>query len=289
MDTQLQNEGVLYVVGTPIGNLGDMSTRAIEILMEVDYIAAEDTRHTQKLLNHFSINTPMTSYHEHNEQTKGQQLLQKLQMGQSIALVSDAGLPGISDPGEVLVRLATEHAITVLTIPGPNAAVTALVSSGLPTQPFLFVGFLPRHKKDRKIELQNWKLSPATLIFYEAPHRIVAMLSDLCEVVGNRRVAISRELTKVHETWVRGRLDDCLHTIKENGVRGEYTIVVEGASKEEIAANSGERSTWWESLSLIQHVDTYIAQGNDKKSAIQAAAKDRAIPKREVYNHYHQS
>ncbi|MFC7443381.1 16S rRNA (cytidine(1402)-2'-O)-methyltransferase [Laceyella putida] len=280
-----ENKGMLYIVGTPIGNLGDMSERAQEVLREVDLIAAEDTRHTRKLLNHFQLSTPMVSYHEHNELKRGAELVEKLKEGMKIALVSDAGLPGISDPGEEIVGQAVAEGIPVVPIPGPNAALTALVASGLPAQPFLFLGFLPRASKERKVELEKWKASPATLLFYEAPHRLIEMLTDLLDVLGNRRAAITRELTKKHEEWLRGKLVDCLSYVKEQGPRGEYTIVIEGAGDE--AWRAEEPDAWWEGLSLAEHVHAYMSQGNSKKEAISQTAKDRALPKREVYNMYH--
>jgi 16S rRNA (cytidine1402-2'-O)-methyltransferase len=278
-----ENQGILYIVGTPIGNLQDMSDRAKAILAEVDLIAAEDTRHTRKLLNHLGLSTPLVSYHEHNEQKRGAELVGKLKEGMRIALVSDAGLPGISDPGEEVVRQAVAEGITVVPIPGPNAALTALVASGLPTQPFLFIGFLPRSSKGRKEELAKWKSAPATLLLYEAPHRLPEMLTDLLETLGNRRVAIPRELTKKHEEWLRGNLADCLAYIKEQGPRGEYVIVVEGAGK----VREEEQSPWWEGLSVIDHVEAIIEKGSSKKEAILQAAQDRGVPKREIYNMYH--
>jgi 16S rRNA (cytidine1402-2'-O)-methyltransferase len=280
------NKGILYVVGTPIGNLQDLSPRAGEILRQVDIIAAEDTRHTRKLLSHFQFSTPLISYHEHNEQTRGKELIERLMKGEAIALVSDAGMPAISDPGEELVRQAVEHGIPVVPIPGPNAALSALVASGLPAQPFLFLGFLPRTPKARKEELKRWAQVPATLLCYESPHRLLSMLQDVLAVLGNRRVAISRELTKKHEEWIRGRLEDCIRYIAEAGARGEYTVVIEGATEKEERETTAEN--WWETLSVIEHVDTYIQQGKTKKEAIQQTAKDRSLPKREVYNAYHQ-
>lgn len=280
-----ENNGTLYVVGTPIGNLQDMSPRALEILSEVDLIAAEDTRHTRKLLQVFQFHAELVSYHEHNKRERGAQLINQLLEGKKIALVSDAGMPGISDPGEELVRDAVSHQIPVVPIPGPNAALTALVASGLPTQPFLFIGFLPRTAKERKTELERWAKTPATLLFYESPHRITDMLADLRQVMGNRHAAICRELTKKHEEWLRGDLDQCLAYMKENGARGEYTIVVSGACKE---ADQSKEEAWWESLEIQDHVNIYIKKGMSKKEAIAQTAKDRSLPKREVYNTYHQ-
>ncbi|MBA4542465.1 MULTISPECIES: 16S rRNA (cytidine(1402)-2'-O)-methyltransferase [Thermoactinomyces] len=281
-----EKRGILYVVGTPIGNLQDMSPRALEILSEVDLIAAEDTRHTRKLLQVFQFHTELISYHEHNKRERGAQLLNQLLEGKKIALVSDAGMPGISDPGEELVRDAVQHQIPVVPIPGPNAALAALVASGLPTQPFLFIGFLPRSTKERRAQLQRWARTPATLLFYESPHRITEMLADLRQVMGNRRLAICRELTKKHEEWLRGDIDRCLDYLKEHGARGEYTIVVSGDLQEE---EESQEEAWWESLAIEDHVEIYIKKGMSKKEAIAQTAKDRSLPKREVYNTYHRN
>ena len=206
--------GVLYVVGTPIGNLGDLSVRTKQILGEVDLIACEDTRHTRKLLSHLGISTAMISYHGYNRLTRLPLLLDRLQEGKSIALVSDAGTPGISDPGEELIHQVVEAEIPVIPVPGANAALCALVASGLPPQPFLFIGFLPRNSKERMTELTKWKETPATLIFYEAPHRIRPMLKDVMEVLGDRKTALARELTKKHEEWMRGNLSACLQELR---------------------------------------------------------------------------
>ncbi|TCS94322.1 16S rRNA (cytidine(1402)-2'-O)-methyltransferase [Hazenella coriacea] len=279
--------GVLYIVGTPIGNLQDMTPRALEILTDVDVIAAEDTRHTRKLLTHFQISTPLISYHEHNEQSRGKQLIERIKQGESIALVSDAGMPAISDPGEEIVRLATQEEIPIVPIPGPNAALSALVASGIVAQPFLFLGFLPRSSKERKAELRRWQYTPATMIVYEAPHRLQKMLEDVQGVLGNRKVALAREITKKHEEWFRGTIDEAIEHVIEKGTRGEYTIVIEGGSDQD--QTSLVEQAWWQSLDLVEHVDTYIEKGLDKKEAILQAAKDRSLPKREVYNHYHQA
>ncbi|MGA8942163.1 MAG: 16S rRNA (cytidine(1402)-2'-O)-methyltransferase [Thermoactinomyces sp.] len=282
-----RQEGILYVVGTPIGNLQDFSPRAKEILSEADLIAAEDTRHTLKLLNAFGIRTSLISYHEHNQKAREPELIERLKDGLSIALVSDAGMPGISDPGEALVKKATDEGIPVVPVPGPNAALAALVASGLPAQPFVFLGFLPREKKERKKELERWRVVPATLIFYEAPHRLTDMLEDLLEVLGDRRVAVCRELTKKHEEWLRGNLSECLEYLKEHKGRGEFTIVIEGADPAASISGEKETGTDWSSLSIRQHVDQYMEQGLNKKEAIFQAARDRSLPKREVYNAYH--
>lgn len=279
-------KGKLYIVGTPIGNLGDCSQRMREVLATVDGIACEDTRHTRKLLHHLEISVPLISYHQHNRRQRGQELLQKLSAGEHVALVSDAGMPGLSDPGEELIRAAIDAGIPVVTIPGPNAAVSAVVASGLPPQPFLFVGFLPRQRKERVRELERWKTVPATLLFYEAPHRIQAMLKDVLAVLGNRPAALARELTKRHEEWLRGEVDSLVTALEEANVKGELTLVVAGADRH---VQQAEETPWWESLSLIQQVDHHIAQGLPKKEAIQQTARERSLPKREVYNAYHRA
>ncbi len=274
--------GVLYVVGTPIGNLTEMSPRALACLQEVDLIAAEDTRHTRKLLTHFQFSTPLTSYHEHNQITKSKEIIAQLLEGKSVALVSDAGMPAISDPGEVLVREAIADGIDVVPVSGPNAALNALVASGLAPQPFTFIGFLPRQKKERKKELACWATTPATLLFYEAPHRIKSMLADSLDVLGNRQIVVVRELTKKHEEWLRGTIEEVLAFFETIDPRGEYTIVIEGGAQGE----SEQTDMWWESMTIIDHVEHYIAEGIDKKTAIKQVAKDRDMPKREVYNEY---
>lgn len=283
------DSGALYVVGTPIGNLGDLSQRAKEILTEADLIACEDTRHTRKLLSHLGISTPMVSYHEHNRLSRLPQLLQRLQSGERIALVSDAGMPGISDPGEEFIRKAVEEEIPVIPVPGANAALSAVVTSGLPPQPFLFIGFPPRHSKERVMELKRWKEAPATLIFYEAPHRILPMLKAVLEILGDRRVAVARELTKKHEEWLRGRVSECIRLFEEEKPRGELTVVVEGISPHD--AEEGEvppEDAWWQALTVSEHVNWHIHRGKSKKEAIKVTAEERTLPKREVYNEYHQ-
>jgi 16S rRNA (cytidine1402-2'-O)-methyltransferase len=280
-----RERGILFVVGTPIGNLGDLSPRAREVLQNVDLIAAEDTRHSRKLLSHFQFSTPLVSYHEHNRMQRGEELLEVLREGKNVALVSDAGMPAISDPGEDLVRMAVEEGIPVVPVPGPNAALTALVASGLPAGPFLFLGFLSRVSKERKAELERWKQVPATLILYEAPHRITDTLEDLLEVLGDRRAAVCRELTKKHEEWIRGTLSECLRYIREAGAKGEYTLVVAGANLCE--QEQEEPGGWWNELSVTEHVELYIGRGMSKKEAIVQVARDRSLPKREVYNEFH--
>lgn len=274
--------GTLFVVATPIGNLNDFTNRAQMCLEQVDCIAAEDTRQTRKLLSHFQISTPLLSYHEHNRQSKDRVLISKLRDGESIALVSDAGLPSISDHGETIVKKAIEEGIAVVPVPGANAALSALVASGISPQPFLFIGFLPRNSKLRKKELKRWKSIPCTLICYESPHRIQSMLQDLIEILGDRQVAIARELTKKHEEWIRGSSQECLAYLEEVGTRGEYTLVIEGVSFE------AEQEQPWSNLSIVEHVDQLRLAGHMKREAIKQVAKERELAKREVYNLYHQ-
>jgi 16S rRNA (cytidine1402-2'-O)-methyltransferase len=279
--------GRLYIVGTPIGNLGDGSRRMGEVLASVNCIACEDTRHTRKLLSHLGISAPLISYHEHNRLTRGKELVRRMKEGESIALVSDAGMPGLSDPGEELVREAIAVDIPVISIPGPNAAVSAVVASGLPPQPHLFIGFLPRNRSERIRELERWKAVQATLLFYEAPHRVVAMLKDVRDVLGNRPAAMVRELTKKHEEWLRGDVESLRVALQESGARGELTLVVAGASPD--VPDADTKPSWWTGRTIHEHVDHYIAQGLSKKEAIQQTAQERSVPKREVYNAYHQT
>lgn len=275
--------GTLYLCATPIGNLGDVSSRLIQTLESVDMIACEDTRRTLQLLNHFDIHKPLTSYHEHNKKEKGEYLTSLLLEGKNIALVSDAGSPAISDPGEDLVKLCIEKDIPVTSVPGPVAFVTALILSGLPTARFSFEGFLSVNKRHRKEHLDSLKNDRHTLIFYEAPHKLKNTLSDMQAAFGgDRKIAIARELTKLHEEVMRTTIDGAISYYEENAPRGEYVLVIDGASEE---ANNEE--VWWESLSIEEHIDKYIADGIDKKEAIKLCATDRDMPKREVYNIYH--
>ncbi|MXQ54493.1 16S rRNA (cytidine(1402)-2'-O)-methyltransferase [Shimazuella alba] len=280
----LQAIGKLYVVGTPIGNLNEMSPRAIDTLKEVDLIAAEDTRHTRKLLSYFSFSTALTSFHEHNQETKKVEIVEKILTGKSVAVVSDAGMPAISDPGEVLVEAALQAGITVIPVSGPNAALNALVASGIAAQPFTFIGFLPRQKKERKKELEKWASFPTTLVFYEAPHRVKQMLQDSLAILGNRKIAVARELTKKHEEWLRGTIEEVVVYVEQTDTLGEYCIVIEGAADE----GFNQMDNWWEAMSIVQHVDHYIEDGLDKKTAIRQVANDRGVPKREVYQVYHE-
>lgn len=275
--------GVLYVVATPIGNLEDMTFRAIRILKEADLIAAEDTRVTRKLCNYFEISTPVISYHEHNKVKSGEKLLEDLQQGKTIALVSDAGMPTISDPGYELVCLALENRIPVIPLPGANAALTALVASGLPPQYFYFYGFLPRHKKEKKEELEKLSRNSATMMFYESPHRLKDTLKAVAEVLGNRRVVISRELTKKFEEFIRGTAEELAEWLEATEVKGECCILIEGMDPSEVS----EEAEWWTNLSLNEHVEHYINQQMSSKDAIKQVAVDRKLPKREVYESYH--
>lgn len=272
------SEPVLYLVGTPIGNLGDLSARCREVLAAVDFIAAEDTRNTLKLLNHMGIRKPLISYFEHNKRERGQEILRRLREGETCALMTDAGMPGISDPGEDLVALITAEGFTVSVVPGPCALISALVLSGLPTAHFTFAGFLPAAHKDRTAALEPLKNRPETLIFYEAPQRLPAALKDLLEVLGDRRVALCRELTKLHEEVQRGLLSEWIAYYETNAPRGEYVLVLEGATA------PPEEHPFWEKLSPAAHVEYYIQTGLARKEAIKAAAADRGVPKSEIYN-----
>jgi 16S rRNA (cytidine1402-2'-O)-methyltransferase len=272
--------GSLYLVGTPIGNLEDMTFRAVRVLKEADCIAAEDTRQTRKLLTHFEISTRLVSYHEHNKHSSGPELVRLMKEGMTIALVSDAGLPAISDPGADLVKLAVEEGIPVIPIPGPNAALSALIASGLPTDRFLFIGFLPREKKELKRELETLKSAKETLLFYESPHRIVKTLEAMREAWGDRQICLARELTKKFEEFARGSLSECLEHLDEHPPQGEYCLIVQGNPNDEPAAPAG----WWEPLSLEQHVEHYVEQGESRKEAMKKAAADRGLSKRDVYN-----
>lgn len=271
----------LYVVPTPIGNLEDMTYRAVRTLKEVDLIAAEDTRQTMKLCRHFDIATKLISYHEHNKEVSGPRLIDDLLSGKSIAVVSDAGMPGISDPGSDLVRLAIEANIPVVVLPGANAALTALVASGLATERFLYYGFLPRKKKDRVEVLESIQYEPGTVIFYEAPHRLKEMLTAIRQVFGNRQIVLGRELTKTFEEFLRGTVDEAL-TWCEGEVRGEFVVLVSGATE------AAPTTTWWETRSAYEHVVHYIEEGLKPNAAIKQTAKDRGESRNDVYDTYHQ-
>ncbi|HBC91902.1 MAG TPA: 16S rRNA (cytidine(1402)-2'-O)-methyltransferase [Pelotomaculum sp.] len=272
-------KGVLYLCATPIGNLEDITMRALRVLREVDLIAAEDTRHTRKLLSRYDIHTGITSYHRHNMRTKGPVLLDLLRSGKNIALVSDAGMPGVSDQGSELVGLALREGCGVTAIPGPSAGITALVISGLPTESFVFIGFLPNSVKARREKLKELQGQQGTLIFYEAPHRLRATLADLYELLGDRTAAAARELTKLHEEIIRGSLAELVEHFKEKEPRGEFTLVVDGAG----AASPAKKEPEWLHLSPAAHVALLEAKGAGRKDALREVARLRGISRREVY------
>ncbi len=274
--------GTLYLCATPIGNLEDMTFRAVRVLREADLIAAEDTRNSVKLLNHFDIQTPMTSYHEYNKYDKGRKLVEKLLEGKDIALITDAGTPGISDPGEELVRMCHEAGITVTAVPGAAACITALTISGLPTRRFAFEAFLPSDKKEREAVLDALEKEQRTIVLYEAPHRLVKTLKLLAERLGERRVSVCRELTKRHETVYRSTLPEAAAHYEEIPPKGECVIVVQGLTRRE--AEEEERQRWME-MSIEEHMEHYLSQGIDKKEAMKRTAKDRGVQKREIYNY----
>jgi 16S rRNA (cytidine1402-2'-O)-methyltransferase len=279
-----ENRGILYLVPTPIGNLEDITLRALRILKESSVIAAEDTRNTRKLCHYYEIHTPLISYHEHNKETSGRQIIERLKQGEQVALVSDAGMPTISDPGYELVRAAVSEKIPVVPLPGANAALTALIASGLPTQPFYFYGFLSRQKKEKKEELNRLKNITDTIILYESPHRLKETLEYMLDVLGNRPITLCRELTKKFEEFLRGDIKEALNWVENEKVMGEFCLIVEGAKEQEV--ETGER--WWESLSIVDHVNFYIdTKQLDAKEAVKQTAKDRNLPKREVYQIYH--
>ena len=274
--------GKLYLVATPIGNLEDITYRAIRILNEVDIIAAEDTRHTKKLLNHFEIDTSLTSYHEHNKIEKGPYLIKKLEEGLDIALVTDAGTPGISDPGEDLVKLCLLNNIQVTSAPGAVALITALILSGHSTRRFVFEGFLPHDKKEKNNILEKLVIEHRTIIMYEAPHRLKQTLKHLLEVLGDRNISITRELTKKFEEINQTTLVEAVNKYNEELPRGEYVLIIEGKPLEELRNEEIKR---WENISIKEHLDKYINEGLDKKSAMKQVAKDRGTSKREIYNY----
>ena len=276
--------GTLYLCATPIGNLKDMTPRVVETLKQVDLIAAEDTRNSIKLLNHFEIKTPMTSYHEYNKVEKAKQLIGQLQAGKDIALITDAGTPAISDPGEVLVQMCHEQGVHVTSLPGAAACITALTMSGLSTRRFCFEGFLPSEKKEKQEILEELKNESRTIILYEAPHHLVRTLEELYEALGNRKITLCRELTKKFETVLPTTLESALGMYQEEEPRGEYVLVLEGKSLQE---KRQEQIAGWEAMSIEQHMEHYIAQGMDEKSAMKQVAKDRGVGKREIYSHLH--
>lgn len=273
-------QGKLYLCATPIGNLEDMTFRAVRTLREADLIAAEDTRNSIKLLNHFDIKTPMTSYHEYNRIEKARYLVEQMREGKNVALITDAGTPGISDPGEDLVRLAYEAGIEVTSLPGACACVTALTLSGLSTRRFCFEAFLPQDKKERQTILEELKTETRTVILYEAPHRLVRTLEELLENLGDRRITLCRELTKKHETVFLSTLSGALEYYRDQEPKGECVIVMEGRSREEMRE---EERRSWEEMDIREHMDLYLSRGMDQKAAMKAVAKDRRIGKRDVY------
>ena len=274
--------GRLYLCATPIGNLEDITMRVLRVLKEADLIAAEDTRNSLHLLNHFDIHTPMTSYHEYNKIEKGRLLVEKMMEGQNIALITDAGTPGISDPGEELVRMCHEAGIEVSSVPGPCACVTALTMSGLPTRRFAFEAFLPMDKKERGEILTELKNETRTIVLYEAPHRLVRTLSELYETLGDRPAVLLRELTKKHETAFRSTLAALLAYYQQEKPLGECVLVIEGRSRESILS---EEQRSWEEIPIEEHVKMYENQGNSRKEAMRLAAKDRGVSKRDIYQY----
>ena len=273
-------QGKLYLCATPIGNLEDITIRVLRTLREVDLIAAEDTRNSIKLLNHFHIKTPMTSYHEYNKTEKAYQLVEKMRQGQNIALITDAGTPAISDPGEDLVRICQESGISVTSLPGPAACITALTVSGLPTRRFAFEAFLPREKKERAAILDSLRQETRTIILYEAPHHLVKTLEELYETLGDRAVTLCRELTKKYETIFSTTISGAVSYYREQEPRGEFVLVIQGKNQQQILR---ERQLSWESIPLEEHMQKYESQGISRKEAMKMVAKERGISKRDVY------
>src|SRR5271170_3331968 len=286
--TAMAARPALYLVATPIGNLGDITLRAVRVLKEVDVIACEDTRQTQKLLNHYGITTRTVSYHEHNEMTRAAELVKDLQEGTSVALVTDAGMPGISDPGFRLISLAIRHHVPVVPIPGASAFLSALVASGLPTDSFRFSGFLPAKRGERRAALEAIKASPRTQVFYEAPHRVVEALEDICEVLGEaRHVVIAREVTKLYEEFLRGRAGEVLQTLRSrDGVKGEITLLIGKAEENDARVGTGTLAR----LSVRQRVEEIMAEEKvDEKAALKKVAKERGVSKSEAYREWQRS
>ena len=273
--------GKLYLCATPIGNLEDITYRVVRTLNEVDLIGAEDTRNSIKLLNHIDIKTPMTSYHEFNKYDKAKQLVEMMKEGKNIAIITDAGTPGISDPGEEVVRQCFEAGIQVTSLPGPAACITALTMSGQKTRRFCFEAFLPKDKKEKVAVLEELKNETRTIIIYEAPHRLARTLKELRETLGNRQLTLCRELTKKYEEADKTTIDQAIEKYNEKEPRGEYVLVIEGKSQEEIQEENKQK---WESMTIEEHMEYYISQGNDKKSAMKLVAKDRGVSKRDIYN-----
>lgn len=276
------NIGKLYLCATPIGNLEDMPVRAIRVMKEADVIAAEDTRNSVKLINHFEIDTPMTSYHEFNKYDKARILVDRMIAGETVALVTDAGTPGISDPGEELVKQCVEAGIEVISVPGPAACINALIISGLPTRRFVFEAFLPADKKEKAAVLEELKRETRTMIIYEAPHRLIKTLTELQDVLGgDRPVAVCKELTKKHEQVYRGTLQSAIEYYTANEPKGEYVMVIKGIDREQLISEAKEE---WLKLTVEEHMEHYMKQGIEKKEAMKLVAKDRGVSKRDIYN-----
>lgn len=276
--------GTLTLCATPIGNLEDMTYRGVRLLAEADFIAAEDTRHTRQLLNHFDIHTPLMSYHEHNKIEKGPQMIELIKAGKNIVLVTDAGTPGISDPGEDLVKLALEEGVSVTSAPGASAVITALIISGQSTRRFVFEGFLPSQKKEKTQVLEALKDETRTIIFYEAPHRLLKTLQSLYEVLGDRSITITKELTKKYEMVLKITLKEAIEKYALEDPRGEYVLVIAGKDKKELQEEAQKE---WENLSLEEHMKLYTDKGLDEKNAMKQVAKDRGVGKREIYGLLH--
>ena len=272
--------GKLFLCATPIGNLEDITFRVLRTLKEVDLIAAEDTRNSIKLLNHFDIHTPMTSYHEYNKIDKARTLIEKMQQGQNIALITDAGTPGISDPGEELVAMCYESGIEVTSLPGPAACITALTLSGLSTRRFAFEAFLPRDKKERADVIEELKNETRTIIIYEAPHHLVKTVTELYNAIGDRELTVCRELTKKHEEKMQTTFLELLEYSKEHEPRGEYVLIICGKNRDDIKKEQQEN---WETMPLSEHMKHYESQGIDRKEAMKRVAKDRGVSKRDIY------
>lgn len=282
MDTKNKETGELFLCATPIGNLEDMPVRAVRIMKEADLIAAEDTRNSIKLINHFEIDTPMTSYHEYNKVDKAKVLVDKMLAGQTVALITDAGTPGISDPGEELVRQAVQAGINVTSVPGPAACINALIISGLPTRRFVFEAFLPSDKKERAAVLEELSHETRTMIIYEAPHRLCRTLAEMAEILGgDRQIAVCKELTKRHETVYRSDINGAVDYYNANEPRGEYVLVIAGLNREDIIR---DKQDTWKEMPLEEHLKHYESQGIERREAIKLVAKDRGVPKREIYN-----
>lgn len=274
--------GKLYLCATPIGNLEDITFRVVRILKEADLIAAEDTRNSLRLLNHFEIKTPMTSYHEYNKIEKGHQLVDKMLGGLTVALITDAGTPGISDPGEELVKMCLEAGLPVSSVPGPAACITALTMSGLSTRRFAFEAFLPSDKKEKQVVLEELKTETRTIVLYEAPHRLLRTLQELYDILGERRVTVCRELTKKHETAFQTTLKGAVDWYSVNEPRGECVLVIEGKSRESIEK---EKQESWQEISVEEHMERYESQGISRKEAMKLVAVDRGTTKREIYQY----